>query len=313
MKPYLSVVIPVYNEADNLMPLINRLLPALDQLKKSYEIIFSNDGSQDDSESILNKLHQRLKCLRIVHLSRNFGQHFAIMAGFERVRGEVVVTLDADLQNPPEEIHKLLQLIEAGHDYVGGIRQQRQDSWFRRTASKLNNLLRYRLTGIQLTDQGCMLRAYKRSLIDLMVASNESTLFIPAQAYYLARNPAEVQISHEARASGKSKYNLYRLLRLNFDLTTGFSLIPLQIFTLLGLSIAGISTLFVFFLIIRRLWIGPEVEGVFTLFAILFFFVGILLMGLGILGEYIGNIYQEVRKRPNYVVKSVVENDSARD
>lgn len=306
--PYLSIVIPVYNESGNLEQLYQRLISSLDKQGKSYEILFINDGSKDSSYEQLNELQQRRpEQIRIIHFNGNFGQHMAVMAGFERVRGEVVITLDADLQNPPEEIPALVQAIEKGHDYVGGVRQKRQDSFFRRYASKLNNWLRYKMTKIRLTDQGCMLRAYSRPLIDRMVASKETSLFIPAQAYSLSNSPTEIAVAHDAREAGQSKYNLYRLLRLNFDLMTGFSLLPLQVFTMIGILISGLSGLFVMYMFLRRLFIGPEAEGVFTLFAILFFLMGICLMGLGIMGEYIGRIYQEVRQRPRYVIKEIVE------
>ncbi|MCZ6913121.1 MAG: glycosyltransferase [Rickettsia endosymbiont of Ixodes persulcatus] len=308
--PYLSIVIPVYNESANLEQLYQRLITVLDKQGKAYEILFVNDGSQDSSYEKLNELQKkRPEQIRVIHFNGNFGQHMAVMAGFERVRGKIVITLDADLQNPPEEIPALIQAIEKGHDYVGGVRKKRQDSFFRRYASKLNNWLRYKMTKIRLTDQGCMLRAYQRSLIERMVASKETSLFIPAQAYSLSNNPTEIDVVHDAREAGESKYNLYRLLRLNFDLMTGFSLLPLQLFTMLGILISGLSGLFVMYMFLRRLIVGPEAEGVFTLFAILFFLMGICLMGLGIMGEYIGRIYQEVRQRPRYVIKEVVESD----
>jgi len=308
---YLSVVIPVYNESDNLEPLYQRLTTSLDKLDKSYEIIFINDGSQDNSYARLNELQKRRPAqIRVIHFNGNFGQHMAVMAGFERVRGEIIVTLDADLQNPPEEIPALIQAMEEGHDYVGGIRKKRQDTFFRCYASKLNNWLRYKMTKIRLSDQGCMLRAYRRSLVELMVISKETSLFIPAQAYSLSSNPTEIEVRHDARESGASKYTFYRLLRLNFDLMTGFSLLPLQIFTVLGLLTAALSGLFVIYMFLRRLIVGPEAEGVFTLFAILFFLLGISVMGLGIVGEYIGRIYQEVRRRPRYVIKEVVEHQT---
>lgn len=307
-KPYVSVVVPVYNEQDNLEQLSLRLTTVLDKLDKPYEIILVNDGSSDNSETILNTLHQkRPDHLRIVHFNGNFGQHMAIMAGFERARGQIIVTLDADLQNPPEEIPKLLQAVEAGHDYVGSIRKNRQDSWFRRHASRINNSIRARITGIVMSDQGCMLRAYKQHVIDAVIASKESSVYIPALAYSYASNPTEVEVEHSSRAAGESKYNLYKLLRLNFDLMTGFSLVPLQVFTLFGMIVSLLSTLFVVYLFVRRLFIGPEAEGIFTLFAILYFLIGVALMGLGIVGEYIGRIYKEVRKRPFYIVRETLE------
>ncbi len=307
-NPYLSIVIPVYNEADNLENLYSRLIHTLDNYGKSFEIILINDGSRDGTENILNALQKRRPDhLRIIHLNGNFGQHMAITAGFERARGDIIVTLDADLQNPPEEIPKLIQAIEAGHDYVGSIRKKRQDSWFRRHASRLNNSIRARITGIVMTDQGCMLRAYKRHIVDAVVSSRESSIYIPALAYSYASNPTEIEVEHSSRLAGESKYSLYKLLRLNFDLMTGFSLVPLQIFTLFGIVVSLCSTLFVIYLIFRRIFIGPEAEGIFTLFAIAYFLFGVTLMGLGIVGEYIGRIYKDVRQRPFFIVRETIE------
>jgi undecaprenyl-phosphate 4-deoxy-4-formamido-L-arabinose transferase len=308
MKPQLSIVIPVYNEAKHLEQLFTRLTTTLDKLGKTYEIIFTNDGSKDNSGEILESLYKkRPEQVRVIDFNRNFGQHMAVIAGFELSKGDMVVTLDSDLQNPPEEIPKLLDLMDKGHDLVSGIRlHERKDSWFRRNISILVNKVRALITNIDMTDHGCMLRAYSRNIIDLMIASNESSIFIPALAYSYATNPAEVKVEHEASATGKSKYNLYKLIRLNFDLMTGYSLVPLQIFTLIGLGISFLSILFVIFLFLRRIIIGPEVQGVFTLFAILFFLVGVILMGLGIMGEYIGRIYKEVQHRPRFAIKKVL-------
>jgi undecaprenyl-phosphate 4-deoxy-4-formamido-L-arabinose transferase len=308
MKPYISVVIPVYNEAGNLKSLFKRLTATLDNLDKTYEIIFTNDGSKDDSTKVLEKIYeQRPSQVRVIEFSRNFGQHMAVMAGFELSQGEIIVTLDSDLQNPPEEIPKLLNLMEKGHDLVSGVRlHERKDSWFRRNVSILVNKVRAKITHLNMTDHGCMLKAYGRNVIDLMVAGNESCLFIPALAHTYATNPAEVKVDHEARFDGSSKYRMYDLIRLNFDLMTGYSLIPLQIFTLFGLGIAFISTVLVVFLFVRRLIVGPEAEGVFTLFAIMFFLIGVILTGLGIMGEYIGRIYKEVQRRPRFAVKNVL-------
>jgi undecaprenyl-phosphate 4-deoxy-4-formamido-L-arabinose transferase len=306
--PFLSVVVPVYNEAENLDALFARLTATLERLGRSYEIIFANDGSRDRSLDLLREFYRRRPDrVRIIDFNGNFGQHMAIMAAFERARGEAVVTIDADLQNPPEEIAKLVVALDAGHDVVGGYRKDRQDSLFRRAASKLLNRVRERITGIRMRDQGCMLRAYRRAIVEHIVASGETSTFIPALAMRYAANPTEVEVEHAARAAGTSKYRLYDLVRLNFDLMTGFSVVPLQIFTLFGMLIAAGSLAFVFFLFARRLVVGPEAEGVFTLFAILYFLVGIGIFGLGIIGEYVGRIYQEVRRRPRFVVREVIE------
>lgn len=307
-KPYVSVVIPVYNEAENLRPLFERLMAVLDGLGQPSEVLFTDDGSRDGSRDILVGFHKaRPDQVCVILLRRNSGQHQAIMAAFERARGEVIVTLDADLQNPPEEIPKLLAAIEQGHDVAGGYRADRQDSPLRTIPSRIINHLRAATTGIEMRDHGCMLRAYRKEIVQQIVQSRESAMYIPALAQHFAANPAEVEVRHAARTHGTSKYNLYRLIRLNFDLMTGFTLVPLQMFTVFGLFVAAAALLLVVVLAVRRLFIGPEVQGVFTLFGILYFLIGIAISGLGIVGEYVGRIYQEVRRRPAYQVQAVYE------
>lgn len=308
-NPYISMVIPVYNEAANLETLYQRLTAVLDTLGKSYEIILTNDGSKDNSAALLDELYlRRPKEIRVIHFNGNFGQHMAIMAGLEKSRGEIVITMDADLQNPPEEIPKIVAEMEKGHDVVGGYRQDRQDSAWRIYISRMHNWVRSLIAPkIIMRDEGCMLRAYRRNIVDLMISSGEASTFIPALALTYAVNPGEVGVSHAARTAGESNYNFYSLIRYNFDLITNFSLVPLQVFTLIGMLVSVVSTLFVVYMFIRRLVIGPEAEGLFTLFAILYFLVGILLMGLGIVGEYIGRIYQEVRRRPRFVIRETKE------
>jgi undecaprenyl-phosphate 4-deoxy-4-formamido-L-arabinose transferase len=308
MNPALSVVIPVYNEEEGLAALFARLYPALDALAEPYEIIFVNDGSRDRSAALLREqFTARPDVTRVVLFNGNFGQHMAIMAGFEQTRGEIIVTLDADLQNPPEEIGKLVAKMREGFDYVGTIRRQRRDSWFRRTASRAMNGLREKITRIKMTDQGCMLRAYSRGIVDAINSCNEINTFIPALAYTFSQRPVEIEVAHEERSVGESKYSLYSLIRLNFDLVTGFSVVPLQWFSFAGIVIASLSLAFTLYLAIRRLLLGPEAEGLFTLFGIAFFLIGVTLFGIGLLGEYIGRIYQQVRARPRYVVQAILE------
>ncbi|HYL89374.1 MAG TPA: glycosyltransferase [Burkholderiales bacterium] len=307
----LSVVIPVYNEEAGLAALFARLYPALDALGKSYEVIFVNDGSRDRSAAILREqFAKRPEVTRVVLLNGNFGQHMAIMAGFERVRGERIVTLDADLQNPPEEIGKLLAKMDQGCDYVGGVRSERHDNAYRRIGSRAMNRLRERITRIRMTDQGCMLRAYSRDIVDAINACREVSTFIPALAYTFARAPAEVEVAHEARAAGTSKYSLYSLIRLNFDLVTGFSVVPLQMFSLFGIGVAILSVLVYLVVMIERVLAGEPLDTLRTFWdrdILQFFLTGIVLFGLGLVGEYVGRIYQQVRQRPRYLVQAVLE------
>lgn len=305
--PYLSIVIPVYNEAENLKKLFTRLTKTLDDFGKSYEIIFTNDGSIDNSIKILEKFHQeRPAQVKVIDFKGNFGQHMAVMAGFEQSKGEIIITLDADLQNPPEEIPKLIAKMEEGYDLVSGIRKQRKDNFFRTFASLIKRKILLATTKINLSDDGCMLRAYSRNIIDIINSSGEHAVYIPALAYSYALRPTEIIVKHAERGAGKSKYKFYDLIRLYFNLMTGYSLIPLQIITLFGIVVSILSTLFFIFLMIRRIFVGPEVGGVFTLFAILFFLIGVVLMGMGVTGEYIGRIYQEVRKRPRFVIRKIL-------
>src|SRR5450830_831991 len=317
MKPELSVVIPVYNEEAGLAKLFARLYPALDALAArgvTYEIVFVNDGSRDGTAAMLaTQFRLRPDVTRVVLFNGNYGQHMAILAGFQATRGDIIVTLDADLQNPPEEIGKLVEKMREGYDYVGSIRRKRQDSAWRTVASKAMNRLRHKITNINITDQGNMLRAYGRNVIDLVNQCGEVNTFVPALAYKFARKPTEIIVEHEERAAGESKYSLYSLIRLNFDLVTGFSLVPLQIFSMLGMMLSLASALLVIMLLIRRFILGAEAEGVFTLFAIAFFFMGVILFGIGLVGEYVGRIFQQVRARPRYVVQTILQHTPGLD
>jgi undecaprenyl-phosphate 4-deoxy-4-formamido-L-arabinose transferase len=315
-SPTLSVVIPVYNEEAGLPFLFGRLYPALDALRTPYEIIFVNDGSSDSSAAGLREqFERRPDVTRVVLFNANYGQHLAIMAGFRYARGRRIVTLDADLQNPPEEIGKLLAKMDEGYDYVGGVRAERQDTWFRRNASRLMNRLREKTTHIHMTDQGCMLRAYGRQVVDAINKCEEVSTFIPALAYTFSSNPTEIEVAHEERAAGTTKYSLYKLMRLNFDLVTGFSLAPLQAFSMVGFILAVGSTGVVVFQIFNRLLRGQAAEGMFQSVteAMQFFLFGVVLFGIGLLGEYIGRIYQEVLRRPRFIVSAVLEDLSAAD
>jgi undecaprenyl-phosphate 4-deoxy-4-formamido-L-arabinose transferase len=218
-----------------------------------------------------------------------------------------VITLDADLQNPPEEIPRVLAELDAGHDYVGTIRMQRKDVAWRRYASRFINEIRERTTRVRISDHGSMFRGYARSVVEAVNQCSEYNTFVPALAFTFAMTPVEIQVAHEERGAGKSKYSLFQLLRLNFDLMTGFSTAPMQMFSLVGIGIAILSVLFVVFLAVRRIIVGPEAEGVFTLFAIAFFLIGVALFGVGLLGEYVSRIYDEVRHRPRYIVGAVLE------
>lgn len=303
----ISVVIPVYNEEKNLPLLMDRLEAALRPMGRPYEILFVDDGSRDRSLEILKDFVGR-NGVRVIELTRNYGQHSAIMSGFSAVRGRIVVTLDADLQNPPEEIPGLVRAMEDGnYEVVGTVRTMRRDSVLRTAPSRIVNAMTRKITGVSMTDWGCMLRAYRREVVDRMVESQEYSTFIPALATLYAKRMTEIPVAHAERHGGVSNYNLAKLLNLQFDLLTSFSEFPLKVLLYLGgaLALGGVSLGVL--LAAMRLFYGAAWGGygVFTLFAILFFFVGALFFALGIMGQYVGRIYHEVRKRPRFTIRKV--------
>lgn len=302
-----SLVIPVYNEEATLPRLIERILPIMQKMGKSYEIIFVDDGSRDDSLSILKGFLTHPE-VRVVELTRNYGQHAAIFSGFSVMRGDIVVTLDADLQNPPEEIPNLIRVMEEGdYDVVGTTRKERKDSFLRTFPSRMINAVARKITKVNMSDWGCMLRAYRRNIVERMVNCHEHSTFIPALATYFSKRVTEIEVHHEARHAGESHYSLRKLIDLQFDLVSSFSDFPLKFIMYAGIGMAFLGISFGIFLAVARLAYGAlwAVQGVFTLFAVLFVFVGLQFFALGVMGEYIGRIYREVRRRPEYMIERV--------
>jgi len=303
----ISLVIPVYNEEKNIAALMERLTPIMEGIGTPFEIILVDDGSSDRSLSLLQGYTDRRE-VKVVELTRNYGQHAAIMAGFSVVQGEIVITLDADLQNPPEEIPRLVtKMSEGNYDVVGTIRRGRKDSIFRILPSKVINMITRKITGVKLKDWGCMLRAYRRPVVERMISCHEHATFIPALATYFGKRVTEIHVAHEERHGGKSNYPLRKLINLQFDLVASFSDFPLKLLLYGGVGMALLGTVFGLVLVVARLSYGAAwaAEGVFTLFAVLFLFVGMQFFALGLIGEYIGRIYREVRKRPEYVIERV--------
>jgi len=307
--PRLSVVIPCYNEEENVETLLAALLPVLDGMDVTFEAILVDDGSKDRTLPMLLAARKSRPEIVVLSFVRNYGQHAAVTAGFEAARGDFVITLDADLQNPPSEVPKLFAEFEKGHDLVATIRENRQDSWFRLKASAAVNRITRRMSGIHLNDFGCMLRGYSREIAKAIARRRERNTFIPALGQLFAKNPVEILVKHDERQGGVSKYSFLRLLRLNLDLMTGFSLAPLRLLISAGIVVAALGILFGVTLMVLRLWFGAQwaAEGVFTLFAILFVFVGAQFIAFGLLGEYIGRIYEAVRERPPYVLADLPE------
>jgi undecaprenyl-phosphate 4-deoxy-4-formamido-L-arabinose transferase len=303
----ISLVIPVYNEEANLPRLIERLRSVMQTTGRSYEIIFVDDGSRDNSLSVLKGflIYPEVK---VVELTRNYGQHAAIFSGFSIVRGDIVITLDADLQNPPEEIPNLIRVMEEGdYDVVGTIRKERKDSFSRTFSSRMINVVTRKITKVNMSDWGCMLRAYRRNIVERMVGCHEHSTFIPALATYFAKKVTEIEVTHQERHAGESHYSLRKLINLQFDLVSSFSDFPLKFIMYAGIGMAFLGISFGVLLGIARLVYGAHwaAQGVFTLFAILFAFVGLQFFALGVMGEYIGRIYREVRRRPEYMIERI--------
>ncbi|MDD5699455.1 MAG: glycosyltransferase [Victivallaceae bacterium] len=307
---YLSVVVPVYNEEGCLQELIDRTLKACGETGKKFELILIDDGSEDGTCEILkaaSKKHEDtvISCI----LNRNYGQHSAIMAGFSIVRGDLIITIDADLQNPPEEIPRLVAKAEEGFDVVGTIRQQRRDTFFRRAASRAVNKVAQKATGVNMKDYGCMLRAYRRNIVEAMLSCRENSTFIPVLGNSFARYTCEIEVAHNDRAAGESKYSVWKLINLQFNLLTCMTTFPLRILSMIGMFISSLGVLLGIYILIMRYFIKGEAwaqQGVFTLFAILFFICGFQVTALGLVGEYIGRIYDDVRARPRYFIEEIL-------
>ena len=311
-KKMVSVVIPVFNEQENLDELIRRCLVACDGMDRPYEVILIDDGSRDKSPRMIQTAAEKEEGKIVgVLLNRNYGQHAAVMAGFAHAKGDYIVTLDADLQNPPEEIPNVVEKLLEGYDVVGTIRKNRQDSFLRTLPSRIVNKVVQKSTGVLMHDYGCMLRGYTCEIVETMCQCRERSTFIPVLANTFAHKVTEIPVGHSERTDGDSKYSFWKLINLQFDLLTSITTFPLRVLSVIGgfISAFGIG-LGILILILRFLW-GDEWsnDGIFTLFAILFILVGAQFIGLGLLGEYIGRIYHDVRDRPRYFVRRVVGRD----
>ena len=306
----ISIVVPVFNEEENIETLVQRVTSTMDDYasvhKKTYELILVDDGSSDKTPELLDQIYERRgDVVKVITFNGNYGQYVAILAGFENVSGDVIVTLDADLQNLPEEIPMLLDKVDEGYDLVGSYRKKRNDNLFRTYASKAINKIRKKITGIEMKDHGCMLRAYKRIIIDQVVKTRETSTFITALAQKFAGNPIDIGVTHEERLAGDSKYSLFKLIRITFDLMTGFSIVPLQTFTLFGMTISSAS--FLYFLVELFKKVVGKHHGYGLHFAFVFLLLSLIIVGIGLLGEYIGRAYFAVCDHPKFVIRSIKE------
>jgi len=314
----LSVVIPVYNEEENIYELYNKLRKVLPTLNKSYEIIFVDDGSKDNSFKILKSIHEKDNRVKIIKLKRNFGQTAALSAGFSYANGSIIVTMDADLQNDPEDIPVLLKKIEEGYDLVSGWRADRKDPFFtKKLPSKLSNWLASKLTGVQLHDFGCTLKAYRSEVVKNLNLYGEMHRFIPALASWMGASIAEVKVKHFPRKRGKSKYGIGRLIRGFLDLIVvkfllSYSTRPIQLFGALGILSFLIGFIIGLYLTIEKFLFGASLANrPLLLLSVLLIFIGIQFITMGLLGEIVSRIYYEMGNRKVYFIDKILdENES---
>ena len=305
----LSIVIPVFNEAENVEPLIQEINAVVGSLGKPYEIVVVDDGSRDATFNVLARLHQRERCLRVVRLKRNFGQTAAIAAGLTYAGGDVVILMDGDLQNDPKDIPALLAELKKGNDLVCGWRTSRQDPFFsRRLPSLIANRLISWTTQVKLHDYGCTLKAMRRDIAKSLKLYGEMHRFIPAIAYERGARVAELKVNHRPRLHGNSKYGIARTLRVVLDLLTvkfliSYSTRPSHVFGVLGLSSGALGFLFAVYLTFQKLVYHEMIGGrPLLLLAILLIFIAFQFITMGLLGEMLSRTYHESQDRAVFVV-----------
>ncbi|HEV8676650.1 MAG TPA: glycosyltransferase family 2 protein [Methylomirabilota bacterium] len=309
----ITVVVPVYNEQDNVEPLLDTLRDALEGLGRPYELIVVDDGSTDGTAGRLREAAVRLPTLRVVRLRSNFGQSAALAAGFDLARGELVVTLDGDRQNDPADIPRLLEKLKEGYDVVSGWRRQRHDPfWSRRLPSRLANAVISWITGVHLHDYGCGLKLYRREILRDVALYGEMHRFLPALARWVGATVAEVPVTHWPRRSGVSKYGLGRTIRVLLDLLTVKFLMsywtrPIQIFGLLGLLVGGAGATLAAVLSYQRIFQGVGLANrPILLLAVLLVLVGFQFVSMGLLGEMLVRTYHESQRKPVYIIREII-------
>lgn len=309
----LSIVIPVFNEEHSIKLLCHQLKNVLDRIEEDAEIIVVDDGSTDNTPAVLKELKNAMKELKTIRLRSNFGQTAAISAGFDNAQGEVIITLDADMQNDPNDIPKLLEKMNEGYDVVSGWRKERKDRWLtRKLPSFLANKLISFITGVRLHDYGCTLKAYRKEIVKDIELYGQMHRFIPALAKWVGGTIGEVIVTHHPRKFGKSKYGLGRTVKVILDLITikfllSYSSSPIQIFGFIGLFSGGIGFMWTFWLVIQRLFLDIPLGGrPALLLAVMLMFLGVQFISIGLLGELLIRIYHESQEKPIYVVKEIV-------
>lgn len=307
-RPEISVVIPIYNEEENIPELYRRLTEVLEKLcigkgypPDSFEILMVDDGSKDRSWQAIREIHGKDRRAKGISFSRNFGHHVAVTAGLDHAKGEAVILMDGDLQDPPEEIPKLFEKFKQGYDLVYGIRHERKDPPLKKMTSFLFWWMLRRFSGVDIPRGQTMLRIMSRRLVDVLREMREYARFIHGMMAWTGFEVATMEVEHNPRVKGRSKYNIPRLFRLAFNAITSFSTVPLRLATYLGILSAGVGLLYGFYFLYKKIFLGIPVLGYASIIVAVFFVGGVQLFMLGIMGEYLGRVYQEVQRRPLYV------------
>jgi len=303
----LSIVVPVFNEVPLLEELHARLQAVCEELGRSYELIFVDDGSTDSSFQMLQKLKAQDPHIRIIRFTRNFGQQAAVLAAFRHSRGDVVVQIDSDLQNPPEEISKLLDALEENIDLVTTRPRKRQDTLLRNLGSRFLVWLGQTVSGNAFKLNLSSFRAMRRSVIEKIDACSDRSRYMAVLMSWMAVPTVEIEVEHQQRERGETKYSLFTLIKLAWDIVTGFSNLPLRLVTYLGLLGSVLGFLLSAFLLYQRVVQGILIDGFVVLSSVFAFFAGVQLFSIGLLGEYLGRVYLQVQNRPDYIVDKVVD------
>ena len=306
-NPEISIIVPVYNEESLVEELCSRLKCVGDELNRSYEILIVDDGSDDGSFEKLKRIQEADNVFRLVRLTRNFGQQAAVLAGFRMSRGEIIVQLDSDLQNPPEEIPKLLAAMTEDIDLVTTTHKKRQDGLLRVVGSKFLCGFGQMLFGKGVKLNLSSFRAMRRSVIEKIETCKDRSRYMAVLMSWMGLPSVEIEVEHHARKRGETKYSLLTLTKLSWDLVTGYSNFPLRLVTYMGLFGAFIGFLMMTFLLYQRIVNGILIEGFVVLTAVFAFFAGVQLLSIGFLGEYLGRVHSQVQARPDYIVEKVME------
>ncbi len=297
----ISIIAPVYNEEECLEEFNKRTLKVLDDSKKNYELIYIDDGSKDKSLDLIKNFKKKNSKVKFISFYRNFGQHAAVLAGFKFCKGEHIITLDTDLQNPPEEISKFIPYVAKDYDVIAGKRENRKDSFLRKFFSRSMNIIISKITNVNLSDYGCMMRMYSRVIIDVILENFEKTIYVPAFASWISKNILEIEIKHNERKFGKTKYSLLKLTQQAFDLITAYTYKPLQILLILSILILFVILIFIFLFYLGVINLFFTFNTLFITSLIIL--ISINLIYISILSEYILRIHKNSRKLPLYIIR----------